>query len=136
MRDPFFELDKQVGFDFMGGVITPLWFSTITKDDKPDWLAINIMGEILDFYKPVIIEDSVKPRHSGKLPRSYMLYTEMFNVSCQEVEEAFERLIKIGIITCEFDIIFCIGPREKIIPNIFLVDINADLLDKLGLIYW
>ena len=102
--------------NFEGHIIPREWYQTITyrtpkgKKDKADILAINILSEIIYWYRPKRIEDSTTGRiiryerrfDADKLQRSYQALADYFGVSKRQATDACKRLRDRGLITLEF----------------------------------
>ena len=102
--------------NFEGHIIPREWYQTITyrtpkgKKDKADILAINILSEIIYWYRPKRIEDSItghiiryeRKFDADKLQRSYQALADYFGVSKRQATDACKRLRDRGLITLEF----------------------------------
>jgi hypothetical protein len=128
-------VEKMMSFNLQGNIISPVWFQTITKNNKPDLLAINILADVIYWYKPVIIRDEhtgkvlrIKQKFKAdKLQKTYSSYAELFNVSRRKVKYAFDLLVKIGVLTREFR---TVKTKEMTLPNVMFIDIDITILQK------
>jgi len=103
--------DALVELHIQGNIIPRIWFKTIVKDDlknpKPHLLAINILADIVYWYRPKEIRDEItgdvkgysKKFRSDLLQRSYDDLAETFSCSKDTAKEAVVFLEKkIGVI--------------------------------------
>lgn len=129
--------DKLIGIDFVGNVIPPIWYKTILKTTgKSDMLAINILGDIVYWYRATPIRDEITSQvigHKKKfkadlLQKTYSNYAEMFGVSKGQVTEAMNRLEDLGIIKREFRTI--VIQNGKKLGNVLFIDLNVENLMK------
>ncbi|MGL5257667.1 MAG: hypothetical protein ACRC76_11550, partial [Proteocatella sp.] len=99
--------DRLMNIDFNGNVIHALWFKTIVKENgKADLVAINILADIVYWYRPTPVRDEESGKVIGYrkkfkadlLQRNYDSYADQFGLSKRQVTDAFARLEKIGII--------------------------------------
>ena len=98
----------QVGSVHLEGNILPTnWFSTFVLDSgKPDLNAIVLLSEIVYWHRPTVVRDEYsgqvvrvkKKFKSDLLQRSYQSFSDQFGFSKQQVKEAFDRLVEIGVI--------------------------------------
>ncbi len=92
---------------FTGNVIDHRWYKSITlPDGKADLIAINILAEIVYWYRPRILRDettgeilSVEKRFKADtLQRDYESFAQQFGLGKRQVREAIIRLEEIGLI--------------------------------------
>lgn len=98
----------QVGSVHLEGNILPTsWFSTFVLDSgKPDLNAIVLLSEIVYWHRPTVVRDEYsgqvvrvkKKFKSDLLQRSYQSFSDQFGFSKQQVKDAFDRLVEIGVI--------------------------------------
>jgi len=124
-----------------GNIIPRIWFKTIVKGDlkhpKPHLLAINILSDIVYWYRPKEIRDEIsgelkgysKKFRSDLLQRSYDDLAETYSCSNDTVKEAVVFLEKkIGVISRVFRDVTVGGIRCN---NIMFLDLNVDRLREL-----
>lgn len=97
--------------DLTGNVIPPSWYHEIKTDSgKTALLAINILADIVYWYKPTIrrnemtgqVASKKKKFKFDKLQKNYRHYAEFFGVPKDTVTDAFDLLVKRELITREF----------------------------------
>lgn len=128
-------VDKLVGVDFSGNIIHNAWYKTIIrKNGKPDLVAINILADIVYWYRPTELRSEKtgefkgykKKFKSDLLQRSYDSYSEQFGLSKRQVQDAVKRLEELGIIKRVFRNI----PSTNGLPlsNVLFIDLNFEKL--------
>lgn len=94
-----------------GNVIPPSWYQKIkTKTGKTALLAINLLADIVYWYRPTIVRDDEtgsvisksKKFKADKLQRQYAQIVDMFGCSKAQAKQAVDLLIKNGLIQREF----------------------------------
>jgi len=133
--------DALVELHIQGNVIPRIWFRTIVKDDlknpKPHLLAINILADIVYWYRPKEIRDEItgdvkgysKKFRSDLLQRSYDDLAETFSCSKDTAKEAVVFLEKkMGVIYREL--------RDLVIGgvccnNVMFLGLNVNRLREL-----
>lgn len=128
--------DKLMNTDFNGNVIHSLWFKTIVKENgKADLVAINILADIVYWYRPTPVRDEESGKVIGYrkkfradlLQRNYDSYADQFGLSKRQVTDAFCRLEKLGIIQRVFR---TLNVNGMLINNVLHIDLNYDGLIK------
>lgn len=93
--------------NFEGNVIPAHWYKTITlKNGKADLIGINILSEIVYWYRPQIVRDESsgfvvsynKKFKTDLLQKSYSQLADLFGLSKRQITEAIIRLEERGII--------------------------------------
>ena len=137
-------LRKMQKLNITGNVVPINWFKTIRREaskgkkGRPYLLAINILSEIVYWYRPREIRDEgtgaliryEKRFKSDLLQRSYAQLAEMFGYSKREVTEAVIRLEKIGVIKRHFR---TVKTEMSIATNVLFLELIPDVLEKLTL---
>jgi DNA-binding transcriptional MocR family regulator len=93
-----------------GNVIHPAWFHTIVYKGRPNLLAINILADVVYWYRPTYERDEDTGRvtsihkkfRADKLQKSYSTWAAQFGVSRDRVKNACDLLVALGLITREF----------------------------------
>ena len=94
-----------------GNMIPSSWYQEIKTDTgKTALLAINILADILYWYKPTIVRDETtgsvisktKKFKSDKLQKKYKHYADFFGFPKDTVTDAIDLLVARGLITREF----------------------------------
>ena len=85
------EIVDEVGkIHFTGNIVPTIWNKTIVKENgKPHWLAINILADIVYWYRPTEIRDEQTGELTGfkkkfqrdLLQRSYQQLADQFAIS-------------------------------------------------------
>jgi hypothetical protein len=128
--------DKLMNIDFNGNVIHSLWFKTIVKENgKADLVAINILADIVYWYRPTPVRDEESGKVVGYrkkfkadlLQRNYDSYADQFGLSKRQVTDAFSRLEKLGIIQRVFR---TLNVNGMLINNVLHIGLNYDGLIK------
>jgi hypothetical protein len=97
--------------DLSGNMIPASWYHEIKTDKgKTALLAINILSDIVYWYKPSTKRDETTGRAIGKykkfksdkLQKKYQHYADFFGVPKSSIVEAIDLLVNRGIITREF----------------------------------
>lgn len=137
-------LSKMQKLNISGNVVPINWFKTIRREapkgktGRPYLLAINILSEIVYWYRPRAIRDEgtgaliryEKRFKSDLLQKSYAQLAEMFGYSKREVTEAVIRLEKIGVIKRHFR---NIKTEMSVANNVLFLELIPDVLEKLTL---
>lgn len=94
-----------------GNVVPPSWYQAIkTKSGKTALLAINILADVVYWYRPTVIRDEEtgaiisksKKFKSDKLQRQYSQIVDFLGCSKEQAKEAVDLLVDLGLITREF----------------------------------
>lgn len=125
----------QVGqMNISGNVIPESWYKTIvSKAGKPNFHAINILADIVYWYRPVEVRDEEsgvlkgyrKKFKEDLLQRSRKSIMNKFCLSSSQVDTALKCLVDIGVIFKELRII---EAGDKIFNNVLFIGINPDIL--------
>ncbi len=126
---------KLIGINLTGNIIPMTWFNFIKKGkrEQPDLLAINILADILYWYRPSEVRDESTGRvigykqkfRSDKLQKSYASYAKLFGFSKERVKQAFDLLVDLGLITREFR---NIKTEDYVITNVMFIE---PVIDKI-----
>jgi len=90
-----------------GNIVNPNWNYYITNESgKTNYLAVQILAEIVYWYRPSIKENEVtgitefekRFKHDKYLQRSYYQLEETFNCSKRQAQDALKTLIRIGVV--------------------------------------
>lgn len=92
--------------NFSGNVIPEAWYKTVTKNGKPNLLAINILAEIVYWYRPTEFRDESNNAVSFKkkfywddyLQKGYRQLCDKFNISTKQAREALKLLESLGVV--------------------------------------
>ena len=108
-------VDAITEMSFKGNIIPHHWYKTITKitakgKTKPYLEAILILSDICYWYKSTDVRDEatneiceIKKKFAGdKLQKSYQKYMDFFGFTWAQAKNAFDFLVKQGLITREF----------------------------------
>lgn len=113
-------VDAMQGVSLSGNVIPAIWYQRITRENgKPHLLAINLLADIVYWYRPTEIRDEqtgalcgYKKKFSADLlQRSYSDIAEFFGCSKVEATRAVVTLEQLGLIQREFRTIVINGVR-------------------------
>lgn len=127
-------------FELTGNVIHTSWFQTITKTNgKADLVAINILAEIVYWYKPREIRDELTGAHLGwknkykedLLQKSYTSLADQFGLTERQVKEAIKSLEELGVIERVFRNITRNGMNMY---NVLYIKLNTQRLIELSVI--
>ena len=98
---------------FSGNVIPHLWYSHIRKEGKKGskayLLAINILADVVYWYRPIEMRDEQTGRMLGwrkrfkadKLQKNYSAWAEQFGQTVRQIRYAVHFLVERGYITVE-----------------------------------
>lgn len=102
--------DEMKELHLEGNVIHHTWYKTIVdtnlKTPKPKLLAINILADIVYWYRPTVVRDEQsgqllgykKKFRADLLQRSYKQLADLFGVSVRQAKDAVVFLESIGVI--------------------------------------
>lgn len=130
-------VDEVGKLNITGNVVPENWYHTIiTEDDKPYFLAIAILADIVNGYQSAKIEDKEiesvlkykKEFVDGILRRNYIRYEEIFGVSHSTIKRAIVALEKQGIIKREFRIV--VGEEERRMNNVMFIRLDVESLKR------
>lgn len=100
-------VDEINQIEIKGNIIPAVWYKTITKENgKPHLLAINILADIVYWYKPAEVRDEQSGSFIGYrkrfkedlLQRSYDNLADMFGCSKVEAQRAIVFLETLGVV--------------------------------------
>jgi hypothetical protein len=103
--------DKLIGVEFSGNIIHSQWYKTIVKKNgKADILAINILADIVYWYRPSEVKSEAtgqligykKKYKADLLQRSYDSYADQFGISKRQVTDAIKRLEELKVVKRDF----------------------------------
>ena len=125
---------------FTGNIIPQNWYKIFVKRDlknpKPHLLAINVLADIVYWYRPVEIRDEqtgavigYRKKFGGDLlQRSYAQIAEQFGCSIGQAKDAIVFLEEMGVVRREFRTIEAKGMKYN---NILFLDLDAKRLREL-----
>ena len=132
------EIVDEVGkIHFTGNIVPTIWNKTIVKDSgKPHWLAINILADIVYWYRPTEIRDEQtgeligfkKKFQRDLLQRSYQQLADQFAISKRDAQRAIVFLEVLGVIKREFRTISVGGTT---LNNVLYLELIVDKLKAL-----
>lgn len=129
---------KLIDFNITGNVVPPIWYKRITFDNgKPQLLAINILADIVYWYRPIEIRDErtgqvVERRKRFKsdlLQRNYNQLCEFFGCTKKQAKDSLTLLEKMGLIE---RIVKTIKMGELSVPNCLFIKLNVDAVRKIS----
>ncbi|MHC1749438.1 MAG: DnaD domain-containing protein [Cellulosilyticaceae bacterium] len=127
-------------FSLSGNIVHSAWFQTITKDNgKADLVAINILAEVVYWYKPIEIRDELTGAHVGwknkykddLLQKSYGSIADQFGLGERQVKDSIIRLEKLGVIERVFR---NISSKGMILNNVLYLKLNLEKLKELSFV--
>ena len=130
-------VDEIGNFYFSGNIIPETWFYTIVNESgKPNMLAINILADIVYWYRPTEVRDEKtgkitykkKFRDKDFLQKSYADICNKFNCSEKQVRESLKLLENLGVIQRHFKAVMT-GYGK--LPNIMFLELFPETLKKL-----
>ncbi|QLE46464.1 hypothetical protein FD723_40340 (plasmid) [Nostoc sp. C052] len=132
-------VDAIAQINFQGNLIPKSWFShvkyTNTRGEYCDYLAVNILSEVVYWYRPKVIKGArgkvlgVCKRFSGdKLRRSYESFATQFNATIKQVKSSIRLLKSLKLIESELRTIEIDGRK---IPNILYVSCNPSKIAEI-----
>ena len=123
-----------------GNIIPHIWYKVFVKRDlktpKPHLLAINLLADIVYWYRPVEVRDEYtgavigyrKKFSSDMLQRNYAQIAELFGCSEGQAKDAVIFLEQMGVIRREFRTIEIGGVNHN---NMLFIDLCVDRLREL-----
>ncbi len=129
-------MDDLKYFTLTGNIVHTAWFKTIKRENgKAYLLAVNILAEIVYWYKPVEVRDEQTGQHLGwrnkyasdLLQKSYEQLANLFGVSKGQVKDAIVRLEELGVIERVFRDI-----PDKGLYNVMFIRLNVNRLKELS----
>ncbi len=121
-----------------GNVIPPRWYKAIRKENgRSDYLAVNILSDIVYWYRPVEIRDErtgyvvgLRKKFKGDLlQKTYEEYGKFFDEKKRVIKEAMDRLEKMGLIRRVFRGVVLESGRT--IPNVMYIEIFPDRIREI-----
>ena len=122
---------------FSGNVIPEAWYKTIVSSNgRVNLLAINILADIVYWYRPMEIRDEMTGDVTWKkkfadddyLQRNYSKICEKYNVSTKQAREALIVLETLGVVKRHFR---TIETEMGKCPNVMYIELIPDALYKL-----
>lgn len=101
-------VDAMAEIHITGNITPSIWYKTILRENgKPYRLAIDILADIVYWYRPMEMRDErtggiigwKKKFKADLLQKSYRQYAEFFGESIRSVEAAMKYLQSLGVIT-------------------------------------
>lgn len=130
--------DAMAKLHLQGNIIPKIWHKTIVseKTGKADLIAINILADVVYWYRPIEERDELtgeivgcRPKFAADiLQRSYDDLAEHFGISKGQAKCAVIRLEQLGVIHRVFRKITVCG---VLIPNVLFLALNVDRLREL-----
>lgn len=123
---------------FEGNVIPHLWYQNILKENgKADMNAINILAEIVYWYRPIIKKDERSGREiryekkfaADLLQKSKIDLADQFGISERQVQQALKRLEDLGLIT---RVLRNVQSSSGLLPNRQFIAINSGKIAKIS----
>lgn len=130
-------VDAMGSLAITGNVIPAIWYKTITSPSgKADMAAINILSDIVYWYRPREIRDeftgdvvAYQKRFSADLlQRSYDQLAEHFGISKRQAKEAVVRLEEIGAVKRVFRNVEC---STGLMGNVMFIAISPERICEL-----
>lgn len=125
-------IEKMASINITGNIIPMIWFKKILyPSGKPNLLAINILADIVYWYRPTEIRDEKtgeiiaynKKFSSDLLQRNYEQISKMFGCSKREATNAIICLENLGLIKRVFR---TINNNGLIMSNMLFLELNPD----------
>lgn len=132
--------DQLMGTIFSGNVIPQIWYRIFVKSGlqhpKPHLLAINILADIVYWYRPREIRDEgsgqvigyQKKFRDDLLQRSYAQIAEQFGCSAGQAKDAIVFLEHMGVVRREFRTLQSNG---MVYANVLYLELNVERLKEL-----
>ena len=132
------DIVNKVGkMSFSGNVIPEVWYKTIVSSNgRVNLLAINILADIVYWYRPMEIRDEMTGDVTWKkkfadddyLQRNYSKICEKYNVSTKQAREALIVLETLGVVKRHFR---TIETEMGKCPNVMYIELIPETLYKL-----
>lgn len=125
-------IEKMASINITGNIIPMIWFKKILyPSGKPNLLAINILADIVYWYRPTEIRDektgeiiAYKKKFSADLlQRNYEQISKMFGCSKREATNAIICLENLGLIKRIFR---KINDNGLVMSNVLFLELNPD----------
>ena len=132
------EVDAMGQVVITGNITPPRWYKEILKETgKADRLAIDILADIVYWYRPVEVRDESsgmpvgwKKKFKGDyLQQTYEQYADHFSEDKRAVKAAMDRLEKMGLIKRIFRTLELANGSK--VPNVMYIDIFPDMIAKI-----
>ena len=130
-------VDEVGKIQLSGNIIPEAWYHTVVSENgKPNLLAINILADIVYWYRPSEIRDeksgnvTYKKKFQDKdfLQKSYADMCNKFNCSEKQARESLKLLETLGVIQRHFKAVMT-GYGK--LPNIMFLELFPETLKKL-----
>ena len=131
---------KLVEFHLSGNIIPPLWYKKITfENGKPQLLAINILADIVYWYRPIELRDE----HTGQiierrkrfkadlLQRNYDQLCDYFGCTKRQAQDSLQLLEKMGLIK---RVVRVVKIEAGTIPSCLFIKLNVDKVKNISFI--
>lgn len=127
--------DRLIGVEFTGNVIHNQWYKTIVKKNgKADIIAINILADIVYWYRPTELRNEntgqtvgyKKKFKADLLQRNYDSYADQFGISKRQVTDAIKRLEELGVVKRDFRNITTVS--NLFLSNVLYLHLDFDSL--------
>ena len=128
-----------INFRLSGNIIPPIWYKRITFDNgKPQMLAINILADIVYWYRPMEIRDE----HTGQvieyrkkfkadlLQRGYKQICDFFGCSEKQARDSLRLLENIGLIKRVVRLVKFDG--ESAAQNRMFIELNVEKVKEIS----
>ena len=131
------DIVNKVGKMRFSNVIPEVWYKTIVSSNgRVNLLAINILADIVYWYRPMEIRDEMTGDVTWKkkfadddyLQRNYSKICEKYNVSTKQAREALIVLETLGVVKRHFR---TIETEMGKCPNVMYIELIPDVLYKL-----
>jgi DnaD/phage-associated family protein len=129
---------KMATLHITGNVIDLKWFKHLRlESDKPDSIAILLLGDIVYWYRPIEVRDEETGLVTGyrkkfaadKLQRSYGAFAEAYGYTKDQVKDALARLEVAKIIDLDFRHPTINGQK---LGNVLYIGLNVDRLAEIS----
>lgn len=130
---------EMIGLEITGNVIPPEWYQHLRRENgKPYSIAIELLADIVYWYRPVQIRDETTGKlvgyaqkfKSDKLQRSYQAFSEMYGYTKDQVRDALTYLAEKQVIDLDFRHPAFEGIKYG---NLLYIGLNVETLRKINL---
>jgi len=134
--------EKIMKLGITGNIVPHNWFKTILMEtekgkSKPDLLAINILSDVVYWYRPTEIRDektgyiiNYKAKFKADmLQKSYKDYADFYGLSKRQIKRAIDNLVLLGLIKREFRKI-TIRNNNTILNNVMYICPVAETIEN------
>jgi len=131
-------VNKMAQIEITGNVIPLPWYHHLRRENgKPYSIAIELLGDIVYWYKPIQVRDETtgklieyrKKFKADKLQRGYAGFSEMFGYTHEQIKDALKFLQDKGIIDLDFRTIDASGSK---LGNVLFIGLNPDRLIEIN----